>query len=81
MECDDNPRYPRKESFPLLIAVNPQIKPLSKKKVKGWEGCLSIPGIRGRVKRYDHILLTALDRNGKAYKKELRGFAAVDSST
>lgn len=77
MEMGDNPRYPTKESFPLLIAVNPEIEPVGKKKVKSWEGCLSIPGLRGRLKRYKRIRLKALDRHGNPYEKMLSGFAAV----
>ena len=77
MEVKDNPRYPNKESFPLLIAINPEIEPIGTKKVKSWEGCLSIPGLRGRLKRYKKIKLKALDRHGKPYEKVLKGFAAV----
>lgn len=77
MEVSNNQRYPDKESFPLLVAINPEIEPIGNKKVKSWEGCLSIPGIRGRLKRHAKVNLKALDRNGKPYEKVLTGFAAV----
>lgn len=50
MEMKNNPRYPDKENLPLRIVVNPEIKPLSAEQLDSWEGCLSIPGIRGRLK-------------------------------
>jgi len=77
MEMIDNPRYPDKESFPLHVAINPNITPLTEDKVLGWEGCLSIPDIRGRLPRHSHVLLSALDRHGQSYETELEGFAAV----
>lgn len=77
MEVSDNPRYPDKEGFPLFVAVNPEIKPVGEKKVAGWEGCLSIPGIRGKTERCEKVMLKALDRLGKPYEVELSGFAAV----
>ncbi len=77
MEMTDNPRYPDKEAFPLHVAINPEIAYLSQETVDSWEGCLSIPNIRGRLKRHKHIRLTALDRNGNEYVTELEGFAAV----
>jgi len=77
MEMTENPRYPNKESFPLIVAINPTIKPLSDEKVDSWEGCLSIPGIRGRLLRYKNIRLMAQDRLGIPYEKELEGFAAI----
>lgn len=77
MEMQENPRYPSKNSFSLVVAINPELKPIGKKKVNSWEGCLSIPGIRGCLKRYAKVELKALDRNGKPYTKKLKGFAAI----
>lgn len=77
IEVDDNPRYLNKNSFELLIIINPEIKILPGPTVDSWEGCLSIPGIRGRLKRADRIELKGLDRNGKAYQKILTGFPAI----
>ncbi|MGK0365510.1 MAG: peptide deformylase [Saprospiraceae bacterium] len=77
MEMQENPRYPSKNSFSLLVAINPKLRSIGKKKVDSWEGCLSIPAIRGCLKRYATVELKALDRNGKPYTKKLKGFAAV----
>jgi len=48
MEVDSNPRYPEKESFPLVVAINPEIEFLNQEMVDSWEGCLSIPNIRSQ---------------------------------
>lgn len=77
MEMKDNPRYPEKETFPLSIVINPEIEFLSEEKTASWEGCLSIPGIRGMLKRYKHIKINGLDRNGHRFETELNGFAAI----
>ncbi|MGE5219491.1 MAG: peptide deformylase, partial [Chloroflexota bacterium] len=57
-------RYPRKPPVPLTVLVNPIITPLSESVEEDWEGCLSIPDLRGRVPRYKTIRVQALDRNG-----------------
>lgn len=77
MEVDDNPRYPDKLSFPLLVAINPEIKPIGEEQVDSWEGCLSIPNIRGNLKRWAQVKITGYDRNGNFFEKELSDFAAV----
>ncbi|NAS31484.1 peptide deformylase [Flavobacteriaceae bacterium R38] len=77
MEMENNTRYPDKESFPLLIAINPKISPIGDELQDSWEGCLSIPNIRGKLKRYNRIKLTATDVTGKEFVTELTGFAAV----
>jgi len=77
MEMKDNPRYPEKETFPLSVVINPEIEFLSEEKTDSWEGCLSIPGIRGQLKRYKHIKLRGLNRNGEKFETELNGFAAI----
>jgi peptide deformylase len=56
--------------------INPEITPVGDQTVEGWEGCLSIPEIRGRVPRAQHIKVTALDRNGKRFELELKDFPA-----
>jgi peptide deformylase len=65
LEVADNPRYPNKPKVPLTVLVNPNITPLSEDLEEDWEGCLSIPDLRGRVPRYKSIHVQALDRNGK----------------
>lgn len=77
MEMKDNPRYPDKETFPLSVIINPEIEFLSKEQTDSWEGCLSIPGIRGRLERFEHIKLTGLNRNGQKFETELNGFEAI----
>ena len=59
-----------------VVVVNPEIVPVSDQKVEGWEGCLSIPDIRGRVPRYSDVVVRALDRTGKKIELELKGFPA-----
>ena len=56
--------------------VNPEITAIGDQTVEGWEGCLSIPEIRGRVPRAQHIKVTALDRHGKRFEMELKDFPA-----
>ncbi|MGH7887003.1 MAG: peptide deformylase [Candidatus Binatia bacterium] len=65
LEVADNPRYPNKAKVALTVLVNPQITPLSDEMEDDWEGCLSIPDLRGRVPRYKSIRVRALDRHGK----------------
>ena len=52
LEVTENPRYPQKPNVPLTVLVNPRITPLSEDMEDDWEGCLSIPDLRGRVPRY-----------------------------
>lgn len=77
IEMEKNPRYPDKESFPLGVAINPTIIAVDSDMQDSWEGCLSIPDIRGKLKRHSKIILNALDRTGKPFAKELSGFASV----
>jgi peptide deformylase len=64
LEVADNPRYPQKPNVPLTVLVNPKITALTDEMEEDWEGCLSIPDLRGRVPRYKSIRVQALDRNG-----------------
>ncbi len=77
MEMVENPRYPDKKPFPLYIAINPEIEILDNTLVDSWEGCLSIPNIRGKLKRYKRILLRATDRHGNPSQEALDDFAAI----
>ena len=52
MEVGPNPRRPNAPSIPLTVYINPEITPLTEDMEEGWEGCLSVPGLRGRVPRY-----------------------------
>lgn len=59
-----------------LVFINPEIIKIGDQTVEGWEGCLSIPEIRGRVPRAQHIKVSALDRTGKRFELELKDFPA-----
>ena len=69
---DDDPG----EESEALVVVNPEITPLTQDMEEGWEGCLSIPDIRGMVPRHKEITVKALDRNAKPMELRLRGFPA-----
>jgi peptide deformylase len=58
------------------VFINPEVVVKGDQTVEGWEGCLSIPDIRGRVPRAQHVVVTALDRHGKRFELELKDFAA-----
>lgn len=77
MEMGDNPRYPDRGTFPLYIVVNPEIEAIGDTKVDSWEGCLSIPNIRGRLKRFERVKFSGLDRKGNHFEVQLDGFASV----
>ena len=64
------------EDSEALVVINPEITPNGTTMEEGWEGCLSIPDIRGMVPRHTDITVKALDRNGKAMELRLRGFPA-----
>ena len=71
-ESDERAR----DAVPLTVLVNPEVTPLGEEKEPGWEGCLSIPELRGQVPRYTRLKLSALDRDGKPYTLEAQGFHA-----
>jgi peptide deformylase len=64
LEVADNPRYPEKPPVPLTVLINPMITPLSEEFEEDWEGCLSIPDMRGKVPRYKSIKVQTLDQRG-----------------
>ena len=71
-----NDRYPEAPPVPLTVLINPQISPLSDELVEGWEGCLSVPGLRGQVPRWARIRYTGFDLQGNAIEREADGFHA-----
>ena len=73
----NNPRYPDREPVPRTVICNPVIEPLSGEMVDGWEGCLSVPGLRGLVPRHAHIRYRGQDLQGQPFEHEARGFHAV----
>ncbi len=64
------------ESVPETILINPQIKPLSTQQELAWEGCLSVPGMRGLVPRYSHVTYRGFDVRGDVIERQVRGFHA-----
>ena len=71
-----NPRYPEVEAVPTTILINPQLEALSKDMDEAWEGCLSVPGMRGLVPRYTHLRYSGYDRHGEQFSREVEGFHA-----
>lgn len=65
LEVTKHPRYPDAPSVPLTVLINPRVTVLAEETVDGWEGCLSIPEMRGVVPRYRELRVEALDRNGQ----------------
>ncbi|MEZ4382476.1 MAG: peptide deformylase [Nannocystaceae bacterium] len=76
LEVQDNPRYPYKPNIPLTILVNPVLTPLSDERFENFEGCLSVPDLRGKVWRHAEIRVQALDRRGQAIDAVARGITA-----
>jgi peptide deformylase len=72
----DNPRYPYKPNVPLTILVNPEIEMLTDDTFVNYEGCLSVPNLRGEVKRVTHIRVRAWDREGNPIDREVKGLTA-----
>ena len=73
---DHSDRYPDAPAVPHTILLNPQITPLSADMEDGWEGCLSVPGMRGVVPRHARIRYTGFDPSGAAIDREAEGFHA-----
>ena len=73
---DRNERYPDAEAVPFTVLCNPVITPLADEMEDGWEGCLSVPGLRGVVPRYTRIRYTGFDQHGHAIDREATGFHA-----
>jgi peptide deformylase len=65
IEVNGNPRYPEAPNVPLTVLINPVVTPLIAEMEEGWEGCLSVPDMRGMVPRYTAVRLEAYDRMGK----------------
>ena len=74
---DSNPRYPDAPPVPRTVLINPVITPIGDAEVDGWEGCLSVPGLRGVVPRWERIRYTGLDEHGNAIDREADGFHAL----
>ena len=72
-----NDRYPDRPAVPRTVLLNPVITPLSDEMVEGWEGCLSVPGLRGQVPRHARIRYAGQDPQGRPIEREVDGFHAV----
>lgn len=72
-----NARYPDRPAVPETVLINPVITPLDGQMVEGWEGCLSVPGLRGKVARHARIRYTGFDVNGSPIDRTVDGFHAV----
>ena len=73
---NQNPRYPDAEAVPQTVLINPLITPLNEEKEEDWEGCLSVPGMRGRVPRFLHIRYQGQDEYGALIDRTVTGFHA-----
>jgi peptide deformylase len=71
-----NPRYPDAEPVPYTELVNPLITPLTAEMEDGWEGCLSVPGLRGVVPRFTSLRYEGFDPQGRPIRREVSGFHA-----
>jgi peptide deformylase len=73
---DDNPRYPDADGVPYTVLINPKLTPLSDEIEAGWEGCLSLPGMRGSVPRWRHLHYSGFDPLGQPIERSVDGFHA-----
>ena len=71
-----NPRYPDAPAVPDTILINPELVALSVEEQEGWEGCLSVPGLRGWVPRWQHLRYAGYDASGQRFERTVEGFHA-----
>jgi peptide deformylase len=71
-----NPRYPDAEEVPYTVLINPALEPIGADMEEGWEGCLSVPGMRGVVPRYSQLRYRGFDQFGNAIDRTVSGFHA-----
>ncbi len=71
-----NPRYPDAEEVPYTILINPHLEPLEAEMDEDWEGCLSVPGMRGLVPRYKRLRYRGFDQNGQPIDRTVSDFHA-----
>ena len=72
--CQSNPRYPDAPPVPETVLINPVLTPFGDEEEDGWEGCLSVPGLRGQVPRFGRIRYTGFDPTGQRIEREADGF-------
>lgn len=73
---EKNQRYPDAVEVPFTVLLNPRLMPLSEEQEDGWEGCLSVPGMRGMVPRYTQLRYQGVDQYGKTIDRTVSGFHA-----
>jgi len=71
-----NPRYPDAEEVPDTVLINPVIAPIGEEMEEAWEGCLSVPGMRGVVPRFTRVRYQGVDESGRAIDRSVEGFHA-----
>src|SRR3569623_722142 len=71
-----NPRYPEVEAIPISVLINPVLEFLGPEMDEDWEGCLSVPGMRGLVPRYTRLRYSGFDQRGERFVREVHGFHA-----
>lgn len=71
-----NPRYPEAEEVPFTVLCNPVLVPLGEEMEEDWEGCLSVPGLRGWVPRHARLRYAGFDAHGQRFEREVAGFHA-----
>jgi peptide deformylase len=71
-----NPRYPQAEEVPYTVLINPQLVPVDEQMEEGWEGCLSVPGMRGLVPRYKRMRYRGFDQFGQSIDRTVSDFHA-----
>lgn len=76
IEVRNNPRYPYKPNFPLTVLVNPEVSPTTDDTFMNYEGCLSVPNLRGEVRRFTCVKVRAWDRHGKDVELDIKGLTA-----
>jgi len=73
---EHNPRYPEAGAVPYTVLINPQLTPIGDLEEEGWEGCLSVPGLRGLVPRWRKLRYTGCDPRGRSIDRTVEGFHA-----
>jgi peptide deformylase len=73
---EDNPRYPDADAVPFTVLINPTLTPIGDIQVEDWEGCLSVPGMRGLVPRHRELRYTGFDAAGTPIDRTVRDFHA-----
>ena len=75
-EVTVNPRYPDVSPIPYTVLINPDLTPLGEEQEEGWEGCLSVPGLRGLVPRFSKLRYRGFDLEGAPIERTVEGFHA-----